>query len=72
VAEQPNIASVLTSYAKPVREVTNGVPAYGLSLGGFSGEAGVATLRGGIMSHAFTFAAGTVLGILLGVRVLRR
>ncbi len=70
--EQPDIASVLTSYAKPVRKVDDGVPAYGLSLGGFSGTGQAATLRGGIMSHAFSFTVGVVLGTLLGVRVMRR
>ena len=74
MGEQPDIASVLASYAKPVRKVEEGVPAYGLSLGGFAGEGNLASpvSGGGIMSHAFTFAAGTVVGILLGVRIMRR
>ena len=73
MAEQPKIASLLASYATPAREVTDGVPAYGLSLGGFSGEGGVRNvMRGGLMSHAFTFTAGVVAGTLLGVRIMRR
>ena len=71
MAEQPDIASVLTSYAKPLRTVTDGIPAYGLSLGGFSGT-DVAPLRGGVLSHAFTFAVGVIGGTLLGVYMMRK
>lgn len=70
--EQPDIASVLGSYAKPVRKVDDGVPAYGLSLGGFSGTGQAATAGGGIMSHALSLTVGVVLGTLLGVRIMRR
>ena len=68
---QPDIASVLTSYAQPVRKVENGVPAYGLSLGAFSGET-TSPLAGSLGSHAVGFLVGALVGTLITVRIMRR
>jgi hypothetical protein len=73
VAMEPDIASVLTSYAKPVRKVEKGVPAYGLALGNFSGDGGVmGGGAGSFTSHALSFLLGALAGTLLGVRIMRR
>lgn len=63
----PDIASMLTSYAKPMREVKNGVPAYGLSLSPSTAEG-----SGGLMSHSLALVVGVVAGTILGVRIMRR
>ena len=66
MADPTNIISVLQGYAKPSRPVEDGIPAYGLSLGG---APALASLPDVVGKYALSFLSGILVGALIALRL---